>query len=348
MSYYYKYKFVSPDPLFARIKEEMKSYFDAGMIDDLLFPLWTDDCLKKLGKQSFPIEPTLLFLDNFEATLPPDFVSVREAWLTASTNSHEYMLPGSYYRSITTTLGKLYDACNPAVSCDPCNPDILEVVTKTTNTATHPIKLKYLLKPGNISIRNRGLHHGGSTIRGVAFDAQPPGIQAARVDFPFLPEDLGLGCLNYSSTSQDTFDIRDGKMITNFRRGEVFMMYYALHSDNAGYQLIPENYRIQDYIRAYLKQKLFEILFNSISDESFQQTERKYQLFKQEADEAYIMADIEAKKQTIYQRAYAIRRDEKRLRKYNLNDWYGRGWSGGDPPSSWGWPGQGNGTWSND
>lgn len=347
MSYFYKYKFVSPDPLFARIKEEMKSYFDAGMLDDLLFPLWTDDCLKKLGKQSFPIEPTLLWVDNFEAHLPPDFVSVREAWLTTSVWDNEFMLPGAYYRSITTTLGKPYDACNPAVSCDPCNPDILEVVQKTTNTTTRPIRLKYLLKPGNISIRHRGGPDHISQVN-VAFDAQPPGIQAARVDFPLLPADLGLGCLNYSSTAQDTFDIRDGKFITNFRRGEVFMYYYALNSDNSGYQLIPENYRIQEYIRAYLKQKLFEILWNSISDESFQQIDKKYEIFKQQADEAYILADIEVKKQTIYQRAYAIRRDERRLRRYNINDWYGRGWIAGDPPSSWGWPGHANGTWSND
>lgn len=347
MSYYYKYKFVSPDPLFARVKEEMKSYFDAGMTDDLLFPLWTDDCLKKLGKSSFKVEPTLLFIDMFEAKLPPDFISVREAWLTASTNSHEYMLPGSYYRSITTTLGKPYDACNPAVSCDPCNPDILEVVTKTTNTTSHPIRLRYLLKPGNISVVRKGDAHGVSKVN-EAFYGQPPGSQAAQVDYPILPEEEGLGCLNYSSTSQDTFDIRDGKMVTNFRRGEVYMMYYSYQTDNAGYQLIPENYRIQEYIRSYLKQKIFEQLFNQITDESFQQIERKFIMFKQMSDEAYILADIEIKKQTIYQRAYAIRRDERRLRKYNLNDWYGRGWSGGNPPSSWGWPGQANGTWSND
>ena len=30
MSYYYKYDFVSPEPLYATVKEELKSYFDTG------------------------------------------------------------------------------------------------------------------------------------------------------------------------------------------------------------------------------------------------------------------------------------------------------------------------------
>lgn len=336
MSYYYKYKFVSPDPLFARIKEEMKSYFDAGMIDDLMFPLWTDDCLKKLGRSSWSIQQTLLFQDNFEAKLPPDYVDVREAWLTTSTFSPEYMLPGSFYRSITTVLNQPYDACNPAVNCDPCNPNILEVVTKTTNQITHPIRLKYLLKPGNISVQNRGHHNHGQRVTAVGL-GEPPGLAAAAVEFPLLPSDEGLGCLNYTSTANDTYDVHDNKFVTNFRRGEVFLIYYSVQSDNSGYQLIPENYRIQEYIRSYLKQKIFESLFNQITDESFQQIEKKFSMYKQFADEAFIMADIEVKKQTIYQRAYAIRRDERRLGKYENGFHYSVTGRRGLPSSSWGW-----------
>ena len=49
MSYYYKYDFVSPEGSFATIKEEFKSYFDTGAIDDLLFPTYANKCLQKLG-----------------------------------------------------------------------------------------------------------------------------------------------------------------------------------------------------------------------------------------------------------------------------------------------------------
>jgi hypothetical protein len=55
MSYYYKYNFVSPEPVYSTVKEELKSYFDTGAIDDLLFPTYLDKALKKLGRTTFVI-----------------------------------------------------------------------------------------------------------------------------------------------------------------------------------------------------------------------------------------------------------------------------------------------------
>ena len=37
MSNYYKYNFISPEGIFAIIKEEFKSYYDTAAIDDLMF-----------------------------------------------------------------------------------------------------------------------------------------------------------------------------------------------------------------------------------------------------------------------------------------------------------------------
>lgn len=304
MSNFYKYKFVSPEPLFARVKEELRSYFDANSVDDLMFPIWTDKCLKKLGKSSFKIVDALLFLDNYQAKLPPDFISAREVWLMADFCSPSFRLPGSYYQQITTVLNKPYDPCNPALNCDPCNPDILTVVTKTNTEVSRPMSLKYLLKPGNISVR----------------------------------EHCDLGCLNYSSTAEDTFDIRDGKLITNFRQGDVFLIYYSTQTDEKGYQLIPENYRIQEFIEAFLKQKIFEQLYNQAVYETFNQIERKYLMYKQMADESYVLADIEIKKETVYKKAYKIRKDQHRFDSYERavygNAWKWRGRGG--PASSWG------------
>jgi hypothetical protein len=306
MSYFYQYKFVSPDELFARIKEELKSYFDTGAVDDLMFPVWTKKCLQKLGRSSFPIHQTVLFMDTFEARLPPDFMAVREAWLVATGFPLEMRKPGAFYQQITTVLNKPYDACNPAVNCDPCNPDIITVVAKTTTDVAFPISLKYLLRPGNIAVR----------------------------------EHCDLPCLNYSASSEDVFDIRDGKFVTNFRQGDIYLVYYGHDAGAGGCQMIPDNYRIQEFIEAFIKQKVFEMLSNQITDETFNQVQLKYQMYKQMADEAYIMADIEIKKETIYRKAYGIRRDQNRFDPYermmygNSRRWRGAtGW----PSSSWGY-----------
>ena len=311
MSYYYKYKFVSPDALYARVKEVMKSYFDANAVDDLMFPVWTEKCLKKLGRSSYKIVPALLFMDNFEAKLPPDFIAPREVWLTAQLLSPIFRKPGAYYTQITTTLNKPYDPCNPALNCDPCNPDILTVVTKTQTEVTQPIRLKYLLKPGNVFTSQMG---------------------------------KDLGCMNVNARNFGlchadlSYDIRDGKLVTNFREGDVFLIYYSDQRDDSGQQLIPDNYRIQEFIEAFLKQKIFEQLYNQIVDETFNQIEKKYLYYKQLSDEAYILADIEIKKKTIFEKARQIKEDRHRFDPYTTQ-MYGESWrwrGGTWPASSWG------------
>jgi hypothetical protein len=310
MSYFYKYKFVSPEPLFARVKEEMKSYFDSNAVDDLMFPIWTSKCLQKLGRSSYKIVQALLFMDNFEAKLPPDYEAAREVWMTAQMLSPIYRKPGAFYQQITTVLNKPYDPCNQEVNCDPCNPDIITVVAKTQTEVTQPIRLKYLLTPGNIHAK----------------------------------QGCDLGCMNVNARTfglckEDmTFDIRDGKLITNFREGDVYLIYYSSQRDDAGYQLIPDNYRIQEFIEAFLKQKIFEQLYNQITDETFNQIREKYMFYKQLSDEAYILADIEIKKKTIFEKAQGIRRDQHRFDPYTAmmygNSWRWRG--GSWPASSWG------------
>jgi len=73
MSYYYKYNFISPEPIYSTVKEELKSYFDTGAVDDLLFPTYLDKCLRKLGRTTYVISEQVLFIEDFEARLPDNF-----------------------------------------------------------------------------------------------------------------------------------------------------------------------------------------------------------------------------------------------------------------------------------
>ena len=81
MSYYYKYDFVSPEPVFSVVKEELKSYFDTGAVDDLLFPTYLDKCLRKLGRATYQIQEPYLTREDFQTRLPDHFFAVREAWM---------------------------------------------------------------------------------------------------------------------------------------------------------------------------------------------------------------------------------------------------------------------------
>ena len=279
---YYQYKFSSPDPLYARIKEEMRSYFNAGLLDDLMFAIYLRDCLRKLGKSSYEIQHTVLFIDCFEAILPPAFLDVREAWATWDLMSSPIRIPGSYYENITTVLNKPYDPCNPALNCDPCNPDIVTVVAKTNTYFQQKYRLKHLLTPGNINTRGK----------------------------------CGHGSLNFGMHGTEKFHIQGNKFTTEFREGDVYLLYYAESRDCSGNQLVPENYRIEQYIISHIKAKMYEQLLNMDTGNTYSQSMQLYQLYSGKADEDYIKAKTEIMKQTVYQKAYSIFKDTHRNNIY--------------------------------
>jgi len=297
MSYYYKYDFVSPEPVFATVKEELKSYFDTGAIDDLLFPTYLDKCLKKLGRTTYTIVPIILDICDFEARLPDNFYAVREAWLCTELPLRPASQANSFYSQTATattiqvgpTTTEQTNSCANAdcnnVDCNgQCMPDLIQVVYKTNNEIARSLHKQYLLKPGNVSVR----------------------------------EHCDLQCANFGSNAPDSFDIRDNKFVVNFRQGTVFLLMYATEYDEIGNQLIPDNYRIREFVEAFIKYKMFEILSNQTNDETFNQIQQKTLYYKQLADEAYIMADIEIKKQDVFAKQRRIIKDKNRLNMYEL------------------------------
>jgi hypothetical protein len=297
MSYYYKYKFTSPEGIFSTVKEELKSYFDSGAIDDLLFPVYVNKCLERLGKSSFTIQEELLHIDDFQARLPDNFYSVREAWLCVSVDGRPYRTPNSFYSQAasqdTIQVSPVVsggesctnlDCVNPSCNGTECMPQLIQAVYKTNNEMRVSYKKQYLLKPGNISTK----------------------------------ENCSLECANYGSDAPDSFDIRDNKFTVNFRQGVVYLIFYSHDYDNLGNQLIPNNYRIMEYIELFIKYKMFETLSNQVHDETLNQILQKMGYYKALADEAYILAESEIKKQDVHTKKRRIKESYNRHRKYEL------------------------------
>ena len=310
MSYYYKYNFVSPEGIYAIVQEEFKSYMDTGAIDNLMFPTYLDKALRKLGRSSYVISEELLFVGDFQARLPDNFFAVREAWLCVEASLGNYQQTNSFYSQTASTTVQVSpvvidgDSCADPVCTNPvcgeCAPDIIQAVYKTNQQATRSYKKQYLLKPGNISAkRNCGVEYVNSWDfydRGTTNNGQ------------FTP----------SSASYDSFDIRDNKFVTNFRYGAVYLIFYATEYDNIGNQMVPDNYRIKEYIEAFIKYKLIETLINQINDETFNQLQQKLVYYKQLYEESFIMADLEVKKQDIFAKQRRIVQDLNRFNMYEL------------------------------
>jgi len=293
MSYYYKYNFISPEIIYSTVKEELKSYFDTGAVDDLMFPTYLDKCLRKLGRTTYVISEEVLYIEDFQARLPDNFFAVREAWLCTSVNGYPYRSANSFYSQAssesTIQVSPLISNQIPCNSnCPPdnctCMPELIQAVYKTNNELNVSYKKQYLLKPGNISVR------GNCT----------------------------LDCANLGSSAADSFDIRDNKFVTNFRNGVVYLIFYATEYDDVGNQMVPDNYRIREYVEAFIKYKVFETLTNQTNDETFQQLQTKLLYYKQLSEEAFIMADIEIKKQDVYAKQRRIKNDLNRFNMYEL------------------------------
>jgi hypothetical protein len=303
MSYYYKYNFISPEPVYATVKEEFKSYFDTGAVDDLLFPTYLDKCLRKLGRSSYVISEQLLYIEDFEARLPDNFFAVREAWLCTSIPGYPYQTANSFYSQAasqtTIQVSPVISGGAPCTNlecttgCPSCMPELIQAVYKTNQQVAVEYHRQYLLKPGNISVK-------------------------AHCD---------LQCANFGSSAADSFDIRDNKFVTNFRNGVVHLVFYSTAYDGAGNELIPDNYRIREFVEAFIKYKMMETLTNQTNDETYNQLERKMMNYKQMADEAFIMADIEVKKQDAWTKQRRIIQDLNRFNRYELpNRSYRYGW----------------------
>lgn len=319
MSYYYKYNFTSPEPIYALVKEEFKSYFDTGAVDDLLFPTYLNKCLDKLGKSSYTIVPYTLFIEDFEARLPDNFYAVREAWMCAEIPLIPYQDASSFYSqasSVTTiqvsplTIGG--KPCNNPLcthsECDgTCMPEILQAVYKTNGQRQRSYRLAYLLKPGNISVQNNcSVNYNENWSL-----------------FGQFPNSIGN---TPGASSYDSFDIRDNKFVTNFRTGIVHLLMYATEYDNNANQMIPDNYRIREYIEAFIKYKVMEMLTNQTTDETINVLERKLERYRQMCDEAYIMAEMEIKKQDVYAKQRRIHQQLNKFNKYELPSGSYRRW----------------------
>jgi hypothetical protein len=280
-SNYYQYDFISPGPIFALVQEELRSYFDAGAVDNALFSLWMGKVLKKLTRGTLPIRHGFVQVEKGKGRLPVDFKYMREVWML-----EEYQKiwsdPSATYSYVLDTSMRID---NPEVSCDLCaqceNPLLIQAVYKHTQQVFARFQRKHFLRPGHI---------------------QP----------------TAYPCLNDHSSDPHIYELKDGALETSFPEGSLYCTYYAEELDEYAFQLVPDNIYIEEAIEFFLKYKIFEQLFNQASDESFQQSRFKMEKAKAEYEEKFIIAETWMKKETPQMKQDALQRQKQRLHKYKI------------------------------
>lgn len=276
--YYEQYEFISPEPVFALVKEELNSYFLSQALDDTLFTLWTSKVLKKLTRGALPIRTGFVLIDGKSGYLPEDFKYPREVWALEN-YVKKFTDPVATYGSVTAKRIDTPDfKCNP---CDTCaNREVVQAIYKVTSQVLYEFSKTHLLRPGKI--------------------IDPNG-------YPF-----------YYGDASDIYEI-DGNVIkTNFETGTLYINYYAEEYDEYGFQLVPDDVYILEAIEAFIKFKCFEMLYNTSSDESFNQSRAKKQEYELEYLSKMEIAKSWMKKETKERHKRAMERQRARLNKYKF------------------------------
>lgn len=276
MSTYTRYNFISPERVYARVKEELKSYFDTGIIDDLLFPIYTEDLLREFGKAAYKIMEVPIQIENYQGRLPDNFYAIREVWGCTNVVSNPIQDTRVEYSQITTRVTPLTDRCEDCIEKD------VKVTFKTTGQLILSYTYSMLLTPGNIN----AIGHCTSN------------------------------CPNLYSSSPDSFDIRDGKIIVNFPKGVVHLVYYTIENDDNENQLIPDIIQFTKLLEYYIKYKCFEQIFNNTTDESFNQVRIKKDEYKALYDEQFVTCRINLRMQDIYGVVNSIKKQKHRFDEY--------------------------------
>ena len=111
--HYEHINYISSDSIVAEVKQELKSYFEAGAISEVLIPTYIDQALKKLRVFALKPEEAVLHFTNYKSELPCDFVLLDRAMMyyyefqwSAGVNS----MQGYWYKSLECT------------NCNDCEP----------------------------------------------------------------------------------------------------------------------------------------------------------------------------------------------------------------------------------
>jgi hypothetical protein len=95
--------YITSEPLIAEVKQELKTYFEAGAVSEVLIPSFIDQALRKLKVLALKPEEAVIRFEDYKSELPYDFYLLDYA---ISYSSDVYWdnavnsLTGSWYKSI--------------------------------------------------------------------------------------------------------------------------------------------------------------------------------------------------------------------------------------------------------
>lgn len=252
----------------AEIETELRSFTDTGLVDRITIEQIVINKIKKFGANVLDLKETIIDIENSTAQLPKDFRAMK---LALKLNAEGYTIDGRkenlkdsyiYYQRIE----------NPVVWSEITQEYIRNCESKlVTETITiNDSKAKFYYKPEYLSL-----------VKGIKKD--------------FLTND----CINIHPSIRNTYphqiSITNQTLNANFKKGQIYLQYRGLPTDEYGDILIPEftTNEIYDYIKLAVKVQLAEEWI--LNDENPKGLTQLLPMWKQELPRLQRGAMIEAK-----------------------------------------------------
>jgi len=253
----------------AEIKNSMKQYDSAGLIDELSVYGWVVDGLNKLGNLPTIKIEKVLEIKNKKTALPENFKSLYMALkcepfkYQCDEKTQPILQSSSFWRTLESSSLE-WD------KCDPC------CVTE---------KEGYIIE---------NIYFDPQTLAKV-FYKEPTLLKLT----PHIQrESCDKECINKKAyDSKYEINIQNKTLYANFNKGSIFIVYNGYPSDEEDFVMIPDEIWVKDYLSYFVKRRVIEDLLTNSDNQSNEIS--LYQLFATNEQQSFANAKTQLKFQNI-------------------------------------------------
>lgn len=220
--------FITAQDILNEVKNDLRVYFERNVVDDShLYPV-IRECLSKMGSKIYPVNNTVIYIENYQGKLPDDFYK-----LVLAIGCFEYVI-----QSTPNTNPQLYDVSESQLE------DFL--ISKPSETCLDECGENFYVIQ-----------------RFETFDVKFTDFIPLSVSTSSIPY-CSNNCFNPIGMSQNQIDITNKKISTGFSQGFIYMDYLQkLESEDVDGKdlLIPDFARIREWIKAACVKKIFQVIY---------------------------------------------------------------------------------------
>jgi len=277
-------QFKSNDALFARVRRRLRSFDNAGLLDEGEWYWYIKDMLDMIGVSVYEEKEAIVMVKNYKGPLPDDFSYLYAAYKCTPSDgdSKASLFPQTGFVFYIDETHEPYRQCT---NCASAKRDFIEGEKYTIRTYIQgePIIMKF---------------------------NQPTLLQLGSNAKSFCTKD----CKNIFAHCPQEITIDKTTLYANFDQDGVLLKYYALPLDpSTGLPLIPDNTFYEKAIEDYIIFRTMQDLWLNSEVPDF---DRKYQMLQAEHEKSFGQAQFVSKLPTFQNTINKIRVDRKNLRTY--------------------------------